>query len=256
MEYQNIHLEKNGPIAILTINRPPANAINVATLEEINAALDELERDTALRVVIFTGAGEKGFSSGFDVSDAGNADRASVLGQETWTRIDRFSKPTIAAINGFAFGGGCELALACHFRCMVSNPKALIGLTELNLGIIPGWGGTQRMTRILGRSKALDLIIFSRRLSAEEALAIGLIDKVVTPGALMEEALTLATQLAARPPIAVGCVLNAVAAYFDKGIDEGLRLERAGINRVKMSKDAQEGFMAFIEKRPAVFTGE
>lgn len=256
MEYQNIRLEKNGPIGIITINHPPANAINVATLEDMNGALDELEQDAGLRVVVITGEGEKAFSSGFDVTDAGNGDKAGVLGQDTWTRIDRFSKPVIAAINGFAFGGGCELALACHFRIMVAQPKALIGLTELNLGIIPGWGGTQRMTRILGRSKALDLIFFSRRLSAEEALAIGLVDKVSQPGALMSDALDLAKHLAERPPIAVACVLNAVAAFQDKGIDEGLQMERAGLNRVKVSRDAQEGFLAFLEKRSPVFMGE
>ena len=256
MEYQNIILERDGHIAILTLNHPPANAISLATLEEIGKALDEIKQDQELRGVIITGAGEKGFSAGFDVTDAANADKTLPKGQEIWTRIDRFEKPVIAAINGFALGGGCELALTCHFRIMVDNPKAKIGLPELNLGIIPGWGGTQRMTRTIGRSKALEMILLSKRLNAKEALEIGLIDKVSQQGGLMNDARELATKLAERPPIAVRSVLRAVAAGLYGGLDEGLKLEVEGSRTVSKSEDATEGFTAFLEKRKPVFKGK
>lgn len=254
MSYENIILEKKDAIAILTLNHPPANAVNLGVREDMNSALDELENDSEVRVVIFTGAGEKGFSAGFDVTDAANIDKGP-KGSAIWTRIDRFPKPTIAAINGFALGGGCELAMACHFRIMVDAPKVIIGLTEVNLGIIPGWGGTQRMTRILGRSKALDMILFSRRLTAPEALEIGLIDKVSAPGEVLKDALELAGILAERPPLAVSAVLKAITAGLYHGIEEGLRVEEEGVNLVASSEDAREGITAFLEKRKPEFKG-
>jgi enoyl-CoA hydratase/carnithine racemase len=238
----------------LTLNRPPANSVNLATLMDIDKALDDAEQDKEIRVLILTGAGEKGFSAGFDVSDAVNAEKTGPKGQEVWTRIDRFPKPVIAAINGYAFGGGCELAMASTFRVMQENVK--IGLTELNLGIIPGWGGTQRMPRLLGKSKALDLILFSKRLSAQEALEIGLVDRVSKAGELMNDVMGMAETLATRPPLAVRAVLNAVNAGIEKGLDEGTRVELAGTQLVGKSKDAIEGFTAFFEKRKPQFKGE
>ena len=256
MESTNVLIKKKDNVGILTINHPPANAVNLATLDDFNKALDDLEKDNDVRVVILTGVGEKGFSAGFDVSDAANGERCRTYGSATWTRVDRFSKPVIAAINGFALGGGCELALASHFRIMVDSPKATIGLTELNLGIIPGWGGCVRMARALGRTKALDLILFSKKLTAPEALVLGLIDKVCAPGDVMKEAMDLALNIAKRPPIAVSCVINAINGFMNKGIDEGLRLEQEGVQKVVASKDAAEGFAAFFEKRPPAFKGE
>jgi enoyl-CoA hydratase/carnithine racemase len=254
MEYTNVIVERKGYTGILTINHPPANAINVAMLEDINKALNELEEDKNVRVIIFTGSGEKSFSAGFDVTDAGRADLSLLAGQGTWTRIDRLRKPTIAAINGFALGGGCELALACHFRIMSENPKAKIGLTELNLGIIPGWGGTVRMTKLLGRSKALDLILFSKKLGAAEALGIGLVDKISID--VMKDALDLAELIAERPPVAVSCVLNAMDSLNYNGLNEGLKFERDGVKTTGRSADAREGFAAFFERRIPVFKGE
>jgi enoyl-CoA hydratase/carnithine racemase len=254
MNFQNISLERRDRVSILTINRPPANSINLATMEEIGQALNDLERDRQVRVVIFTGAGEKGFSAGFDVSDAANADRIGPLGQQVWTRVDLFPKPVIAAINGYAFGGGCELAMACTFRLMMEGAR--IGLTELNLGIIPGWGGTQRMPRLIGRAKALDLILFSRRLTAAEALQIGLVDKVFPQAEFMKEVMAFADVLAKRPPIAVSAVLKAVHVGLDRGLDEGTRAELEGSRAVSKSQDAREGFTAFFEKREPNFTGE
>lgn len=254
MEFQNILYVKEEHIATLTLNRPPANSINLATLLDIDKALDEAETDKEVRVLIITGTGDKGFSAGFDITDAANADKTGAKGQEVWTRIDRFTKPVIAAINGYAFGGGCELAMASTFRVMQENAK--IGLTELNLGIIPGWGGTQRMPRLLGKSKALELILFSKRLPAREALEIGLIDRVSKVGELMKEVMEMAEFLATRPPLAVRAVLKAVNAGIEKGLDEGTRVELEGTRLVSKSSDAIEGFTAFMQKRRPVFKGE
>jgi enoyl-CoA hydratase/carnithine racemase len=256
MDYENIILEKRGNVSIVTINHPPANAWNLATMEEFERVIDVVEQDKEQRVIIITGAGEKSFSAGFDVSDAANAAKTSPKGKALWTRIDRFAKPFIAAINGFAFGGGLELAMACHFRIMVDHPKVTVGLTEVNLGIIPGWGGTQRLPLLVGRAKALDMILFSKRIGAQEAMRIGLINQISAPGKLMEDALAFAQKLAERPPIAVNCVLKAMAAGIYEGLEQGLRIEDDGTARVSQSKDCIEGFTAFLEKRRPVFKGE
>jgi enoyl-CoA hydratase/carnithine racemase len=256
MAWENFILEEKGHVAVLTINRPPANSWNLAAMLELEQILNSLETNKNVRVVVLTGAGTKCFSAGFDVSDAANAAQTSPKGQELWRRVDRFKKPFIAAINGHALGGGCELALCCHFRIMTDNPKALIGLTELNLGIIPGWGGTQRLARTIGRAKALEMILFSKRLTGPEALAIGLVNQVSAPDKLLDDALAMAEVLAQRPPLAVGAVLNAMAAGMYEGLDRGLETELAGSNLVGQSADAQEGFMAFFEKRAPVFKGE
>ena len=256
MSYENLTVEISNYVATVTINKPPVNSVNFATILEIEKAFEGLAENKEARVIILTGSGEKSFSAGFDVSDAGNAAKAGEAGQRVWTKIFRYTKPVIAAVNGFAFGGGCELAMACHFRLMVDTPKAKIGLTELNLGIIPGWAGTQRMAILLGRTKTLELILFSKRLSAPEALEIGLVDKVCTPENLMSEARAMAEKLTTRPPLAVASVLKAVATGVDFSFDEGLKVELEGTKRVSTSKDAIEGFTAFFEKRDPVFTGE
>jgi len=256
MSYANIKVEKKGNIAVLTIDHPPANAWNLATMEDFEKAIADVEADREIRVVILTGAGEKCFSAGFDVSDAANGGKTGPKGCDLWRRIDRFEKPVIAAINGFALGGGLELAMCCHFRIMVDAPKATIGLTELNLGIIPGWGGTQRLMNIVGKAKAMDMILFSKKIGAREALEMGLINQVSTPEKLMEDALKFAQVLAARPPIAVAAVLKAMSAGQYEGIDRGLAVEQEGSARVSASKDSVEGFTAFLEKRAPKFTGE
>jgi len=254
VEYSTLLYRKENKIVEITINRPPANSVNLTTVIEIEKALDVAESDGDTRVVIFTGAGNKGFSAGFDVTDVANAAETSPRGQALWTRINRFSKPTIAAINGYAFGGGCELAMACTFRVMQENAK--IGLTELNLGIIPGWGGTQRMPLLLGKTKALEMILFSKRISAREALDIGLVDRVTKEGDLVKEVMEMATFLSRRPPIAVRAVLRAVLAGLESGFEEGIRQEALGNDEVSASKDAVEGFTAFMQKREPDFKGE
>ena len=256
MSYDNLTLEKKDHIAILTLNHPPVNAWNLGLMEDFEKAVDEIENDSEVRVLILTGAGEKCFSAGFDVSDAANSHITSPKGRDIWTRLDRFSKPVIAAINGFAMGGGLELALSCHFRIMIDDPKATVGLTELNLGIIPGWGGTQRLTRIVGKAKALDMILFSKRIDAKEALSIGLINQVSTKDKLMDDAIAFAEVLAKRPPLAVGAVLRAVSAFDYNGLEVGLKVEEEGSAIVAKSKDCIEGFTAFLEKREPVFTGK
>jgi enoyl-CoA hydratase/carnithine racemase len=190
------------------------------------------------------------------VTDAANADQISPLARNLWERIDRFERPVIAAINGYALGGGLELAMACHFRIMADAPKALVGLTELNLGIIPGWGGSQRLPRLVGRAKALDMILFSKTVNAGEALEMGLVNRVSSPETLMDDAFAFAKKLAERPPIAVSCVLKAMSAGDYEGLERGLQVEEEGSVRVRASKDRLEGFKAFLEKRKPAFTGE
>ena len=256
MELENIILEKRKHIGIMTINHPPVNAWNWATMQDFEKALDAFENDQVVRVVIITGAGEKCFSAGFDISDAGNAHKTSPKARELWRRIDRFPKPVIAAINGYALGGGLELAMCCQFRIMVDAPEAKVGLTELNLGIIPGWGGSQRLPMLVGKAKALDMILFSRKISATEALEAGLVNQVSATGRLMDDTLAFAEKLAKRPPVAISCVLRAIAAGAYEGLDAGLKVEEEGSQTVGQSEDCQEGFSAFLEKREPEFKGK
>jgi len=256
MELENIILVKRKHIGIMTINHPPVNAWNWATMQDFEKALDAFENDQVVRVVIITGAGEKCFSAGFDISDAGNAHKTSPKARELWRRIDRFPKPVIAAINGYALGGGLELAMCCQFRIMVDAPEAKVGLTELNLGIIPGWGGSQRLPMLVGKAKALDMILFSRKISATEALEAGLVNQVSTTGRLMDDTLAFAEKLAKRPPVAISCVLRAIAAGAYEGLDAGLKVEEEGSQTVGQSEDCQEGFSAFLEKREPEFKGK
>jgi enoyl-CoA hydratase/carnithine racemase len=255
MELENIILTKKKTISIITINHPPVNAWNWATTQEFEKAMDAVETDQSVRVVIITGAGEKCFSAGFDVSDAGNAHKTNPKARELWRRVDRFAKPVIAAINGYALGGGLELALCCQFRIMVNAPQAMVGLTELNLGIIPGWGGTQRLPLLIGKTKALEMILFSKKISATEALEAGLVNRLSAPGQLMDDALALAEKLAERPPVAVHCVLRSIAAGTYEGLDAGLKVEEEGSKIVRQSEDCKEGFSAFLEKRKPIFKG-
>ena len=255
MSYQNITVTTKDFVSIITLNRPPANAINLGIREELNQAIIELEQSKETRVVIITGTGNMAFSVGMDVTDIANI-RKGPNGNDIFSRIDRLSKPVIASINGHALGGGCELALVCHFRFMTDNPKATIGCPELNLGITPGWGGIQRLPRLLGRSKALDMILFSKRLLPQEALAIGLVDRVFPRAELMKETLAFALGLTKRPPIAVSAVLNGMAVGLEKGIEEGIRVDREWANKIGQSNDAKEGFAAFLGKREPVFKGE
>ena len=256
MKLKNMILTEQNHIGIITINHPPVNTWNWATIQDFEMVLDAVENDTDVRAVIITGAGEKCFSAGFDVSDAGNSQKTSPKARQLWRRVDRFPKPVIAAINGHALGGGLELAMCCQFRIMVDAPEARVGLTELNLGIIPGWGGTQRLPQLVGKAKALDMILFSRKISASEALKAGLINQLSAPGRLMDDALALAEKLAKRPPLAVSWVLRSIAAGTYEGLDAGLKVEEEGSKIVGQSEDRKEGFSAFLEKREPKFKGK
>jgi enoyl-CoA hydratase/carnithine racemase len=256
MELENIILEKKDHIAVVTLNHPPVNAWDLGTTRDFEKAIDDVEKDENIRVVIITGGGDKSFSAGFDIKDAANGEKIGEIVRALWVRIDRFGKPVIAAINGFAMGGGLELALCCHFRLMADAPNVTLGLTELNLGIIPGWGGTQRLMRVVGKARALDMILFSKRIDARECLEIGLINKACAPEKLMADAQEFAGLLCERPPIAVSCVLKAMSAGEYEGIAQGLKTEHEGTKTVSQSKDCIEGFTAFLEKRQPVFQGK
>jgi enoyl-CoA hydratase/carnithine racemase len=255
MGYSNILVSTSDFVSTITLNRPPMNSVNLGIREELDQAVSELELSKDTRVIIITGAGEKGFCAGMDVSDIANITKGP-NGNDVLNKIERSGKPYIAAINGHALGGGCEISLVCHFRFMTDNPKALIGCPEVNLGITPGWGGIQRLPRVVGKSRALDMILFSKRLTAPEALAAGLVDRVIPAADLINEALAFAKLLAARPPLAVRATLEGMTVGLEKGLEEGLRVDRAWSEKLSQSRDAFEGMTAFLEKRPPVFKGE
>lgn len=255
-ENKNLQLEIKDHIALVTIDHPPANAWNLATMQEFKTVIESIAEDRNVRVLVLTGAGDKCFSAGFDVSDSENMATTSPMGRALWTKIDTLEKPTIAAINGHALGGGLELALSCHFRLVADKPGLKLGLTELNLGIIPGWGGTQRITRLVGRDKALEMMLLSQVLGPKEALDAGIVNSLSPPDRLITDALDLAAKLAERPPIAVSWVLKAMNAGNYYGMAEGLKVEDQGAAAVRITKDREEGFKAFLEKRKPRFTGE
>ncbi len=242
-------------VSIITLNRPPTNSINMIMREELDALLRDLEQNKETRVVVITGAGDKGFCAGMDVSDVANLNNGPDA-IDIFFRISRYPKPVIAAINGYCLGGGLELALACHFRFMTDNPRAKIGFPEVNLGITPGWGGIHRSAGILGRSKALELILLSKRLTAEEALETGLVDHVFAENKFMDETLAFVQALASRPPLAVNAILEGMIIGIEKGIEEGTRVDRVWSKKCGSSMDAKEGFEAFMQKRDPVFKGE
>jgi len=258
MAYETLIVEREENVGIITLNRPPANPINLAVLNELDEAVTELEQDKAIRALIITGAGEKGFSAGFDVKTAGTpeAEKTPARGHEVFRRIEKCSKPVIAAMNGFALGGGCELSMSCHFRIMVDSERAVVGQPEIDLGIIPGWGGTQRLPRLVGKTKALEMLILGTRIRAPEAQSIGLITKVSQPGELMDDAKEFARTLAKKAPVAVRIILDAVTRGLEATLDEGLKIELEGSLQVGKTKDAMEGMMAFVQKREPDFKGE
>jgi enoyl-CoA hydratase/carnithine racemase len=258
MAYVNLIVEREENVGLITLNRPPANPINFSVLSELDAVLTEWEKDKAVRAIIITGAGERGFSAGFDLKTAGTPDgeKAMSRGQEVFGRIEKYHKPVIAAINGFALGGGCELAMACHFRIMLNSQQVVMGQPEIDRGIIPGWGGTQRLPRLVGKTKAFDMLLLGTRVNAEEALRIGLVTKLSQPGQLMNDAREMAKALAKKAPIAMEIILDAVTRGIETTTDQGIKIELEGSQRVSKTKDAVEGAMAFIEKREPVYKGE
>jgi enoyl-CoA hydratase/carnithine racemase len=258
MAYENLVVAQEENIGIITLNRPPANPINFAVLSELDEVLTKWEKDKALRAIIITGAGERGFSAGFDLKTAGTPDgeKAMSRGQQVFGHIEKYPKPVIAAINGFALGGGCELAMACHFRIMLNSQQVVMGQPEIDRGIIPGWGGTQRLPRLVGKTKAFEMLLLGTRVNAPEALSSGLITRISQPGQLMNDAKELARALAKKAPIAVQIILDAVTRGIETTTDQGVKIELEGSQRVSKTRDAMEGAIAFIEKREPVFKGE
>ena len=260
MAYENVRTEVRDGLLVLTIDRPKVlNALNAATMEEIYDVFAAARSDEKVKAVIVTGGGDKAFVAGADIGEL--AQKTPTTGKETSERgqfilsfIERFPKPVIAAINGFALGGGCELALACHIR--IASEKAQLGLPEVTLGIIPGYGGTQRMARLLGKGKALELICTGDRIGAAEAERIGLLNKVVPTDQLMATAEEMARKIMSRGPLAVRASIEAVMSGSDMPSAEGQFLEATLFGLLCASEDTKEGMKAFLEKRPAKFKGK
>ena len=257
---ENIKLEHDGAIAVLTINRPEKrNAVNNATVEEIDRALSELEKSDVTRVLILTGAGDKAFVAGADINEL--ALRDTLLGrsetrrrQEVYSRIETLEIPSIAAINGFALGTGLELAMACTLRVASSSSK--LGQPEVKLGIIPGAGGTQRLPRLIGMGRAMEMILTGEPITAEQALSIGLVNRVVAPESLMEETRKLATVISSNPKMAIQYAKEAVLRYNDGSFAAGLAHESYLHALSCGTQDKREGVTAFLEKRAPLFKGK
>lgn len=246
-------------VALVTVTRPKVlNALNAATITELLEAFERLRDDAAVRAVVLTGAGERAFVAGADIAELarlGPAEAREVArrGQALCALIAGCGKPVIAAINGFALGGGCELAMACTLR--VAADTARLGQPEINLGIIPGYGGTQRLPRLIGAGPALEILLTGKPVAAEEARRLGLVNRVVPAARLLDEARELAADLAAKPPVAVRYILDAVRSGTQMSLDEGCDHEAALFGVVAATEDKQEGTQAFLEKRRPAFKG-
>jgi enoyl-CoA hydratase len=256
---ENVLLEINDAVAVVTVNRPSQlNALNSATIDELSTVLDDLRANSAVRAVVMTGAGEKAFVAGADIKEFAHFSveegrRLSAEGHaKLFNKVENLNKPVIAAINGYALGGGLELAMSAHMR--VASTEARLGLPEVSLGVIPGYGGTQRLTRLVGMGKALEMICTAGMIKADEALQWGLVNHVVPTEVLIETALKLASKIAAQSPTAIGFALDAVRAGFEPGGD-GLKSEIAAFGKCFGTADFKEGTTAFIEKRKPNFTG-
>ncbi|MFF2876392.1 enoyl-CoA hydratase/isomerase family protein [Gottfriedia sp. NPDC057991] len=257
-QFTYIEVLKNERIAFITINRPELrNALNKETLEEITKALFELRYDESIGCIVFTGKGDKSFAAGADISQLKHRTMLDALAggmQQVYNLIEEFEKPTIAMINGYALGGGCELALACDLRICSSNAK--IGLPELNLSIIPGAGGTQRLTRIIGKGKALEMILIGKIIDAKEAYRIGLVSEVVGQDNLKQSVISIAKQILSKGPLAVKLAKMAVNLGADTDLKTGLLIEKLSQAILFESADKLEGTTAFLEKRVPQFIGK
>ena len=256
MPYETLLVAREESFAVITLNRPPANAISEQLIRDLDAAIDELARDEAVRSIIVTGAGDRIFCAGADLGSAfAGGDIAGFIrfGQGVLRKIERFGKPVIAAINGHALGGGCEIAMACHIRIL--KETARMGQTESNLGIIPGYGGTQRMPRLIGRGKALEYMILGTQIPAAECLSLGLVNRLSKDGETLGDAKALARQIAKRPPIATRLIIEVTDEGLNTDIDHGLEAEARAIVEVLKTADAAEGLQAFFQKREPTFQG-
>jgi len=259
MGYENLIVERDDAVLIITINRPTVlNALNGQVLDELSDAINQARADDGVRALVLTGAGEKAFVAGADIKEL--AVQTPVTGREharkgqaLFDRIERLGKPVIAAVNGFALGGGCELAMACTVRLAADTAK--FGQPEINLGLLPGYAGSQRLPRLVGRGRALELLLTGAQITAEEAWRIGLVNRVVPAAQLGAEARTLARTLASKPAVAVRYILDAVASGLDMSFADAQDYEATLFGLVATTEDMREGTTAFIEKRKPTFQG-
>ncbi len=260
MSYKLIIYEKRDGIAQITLNRPEArNAFNKEVVTEILLALEDAKNDESVRVVLLTGAGDKAFSAGADIKTlsgmtALGARELSLMGEKICAALENFEKPVVAAINGYALGGGLEVAMSCDLR--VASEAARMGQTEVNIGFIPGWGGTQRLTRLVGPARAKELVYTGKMIDAKTAEQLGLVNLVVPAEKFVESARQYAQEIASKAPIAVRVAKALINKGADIGLDSALELEREGFSVAASSEDFQEGVKAFIEKRKPVFRGK
>ena len=259
MPYESLLFDVRDRVATITVNRPDKlNALNDATIRELERAIDEaVERDD-VGGVLLTGAGSKAFVAGADIAELAeqgplDGRQRALDGQRVFTKFERSPKPVIAAVNGYALGGGCELALACHLR--LASESARFGLPEVKLGICPGYGGTQRLARLIGKGRALELILTAEMIDAAEAYRIGLVNRVVPAAELSGAAEVMLRQMLAQGPIAVMLAIDAVNRGLESTLDEGLQIEASHFGLLAATEDMREGMRAFLEKRQAVFQG-
>jgi enoyl-CoA hydratase len=259
MTFDTLLLERDGAIATISINRPRVlNALNSQTLDELRRAVLDLKQDAEIRVVILTGAGEKSFVAGADINELAvqtpvSGREHALAGQHVFDLIENLGKPVIAAINGYALGGGCELAMACTLRIAADTAK--LGQPEVSLGLLPGYAGTQRLPRLVGKGKAMEMMLTGAPIAAEEALRVGLVTRVVPAADLMAEAKKLAAQLAASAPVAMRYIINAVNKGVEMPFAEACQYEATLFGLVASTEDMREGTNAFLEKRKAAFKG-
>ncbi len=256
MAYETLTVTREETFAVITLNRPPANAISEALITELNAALNAVHTDEAVRSVIITGAGDKIFCGGADLGSAfsgGDVEGFIRFGNTVMRKMERFPKPVIAAINGHAMGGGCEIAMACHLRLL--KETARMGQTESNLGIIPGYGGTQRLPRLIGRTKALEFLLLGTQIPATECLQLGLVNRLCKEGETLNDAKALARQLGKRAPLALGAIIRAVDEGLEAPMARSIDVEIDAFMPTLRSEDAAEGIQAFFGKREPQFKG-
>lgn len=260
MNFENILVDQDGGLTTITINRPKKlNALNKATIEELNAVLSDLQNESDTKVIIITGSGDKAFVAGADISEFAHfseedGGRLAAKGQELlFDFIANYSKPVIAAVNGFALGGGLELAMSCHFR--VASDNAKMGLPEVSLGVIPGYGGTQRLPQLVGKGKAMELIMTAGMISAEDALSCGLVNHVTSQEELIPLAEKLAGKIMRNSMVAISAAIDAVNANYEDGVN-GFEVEIDRFGRSFGTEDFKEGTTAFLEKRKADFPGK
>ena len=257
--WTRLRVEREGAIATVTLDRPEVlHALDAVMFDELERAFAALTADASVRVILLTGSGERAFAAGADIralahTDSASGRAASERGQQVFLEIERCGKPVIACVNGVALGGGCELALACTFR--IASDRAKLGLPELKLGLIPGYGGTQRLPRLIGRSAALRLMLTGAAVDAAEALRLGLVDEVVSAGELMTRARAIAELIAGMAPLAISAVVQAVACGEGLPVEDAMRVEAEIFGKLCGTADKREGLEAFLEKRAPKWTG-